>query len=184
MGKFFSCRGGTFHAEIWRICPPVIPTQTQTVDPLDTFVVRPHDLDTVPTFLRHTNSVPEFQSLPFTCEVEKEALAFLGLLIKGIDNKFKTSVFRKPVNSGLFLRNNSCHHPAQKSSAISSLTHRSHQVCSSKKLLYEELDFIRSQFLANGFSNYDIVTATWMVPPEHQKPDPSDLDQSHCPRVP
>ncbi len=32
--KFFSCRGWTFHAEVWRIGTPVIPTQTRTVDPL------------------------------------------------------------------------------------------------------------------------------------------------------
>jgi hypothetical protein len=123
----------------------------------DTFVIWPFGAESLPEFLNHLNSVPGMESIQFTYEMEIDStLPFLDVLVRRKGLMFETTVYRKPTNTGLFIRKSSLHHPSHKLSAISALTHRAKVVCSSKQLLYEELLLIRNQFMANGFLDKEI----------------------------
>ncbi len=120
----------------------------------DVFLIWPHGREKLLEFLEHLNSVPTFSCIQFTLEIEEEnKLPFLDILFERCGAILRTTVYRKPTNSGLFLKKSSLHHPSQKLSSISALTHRARSVCSDQSDFKIELGVIRSQFLANGFSS-------------------------------
>ena len=91
-------------------------------------------------FLRHINTVDP--SIQFTFEESKDdgSIPFLDTIITPeTDRTFTIGVYRKPTHTDLYLPWNSNHNLAAKYSVINTLTHRAHTICSTPKLLENEL---------------------------------------------
>ena len=91
-------------------------------------------------FLQHINSV--VPSIQFTTEEYKQdgSMPFLDTLVTPQEDRtLSTRVYRKPTHTDLYLQWDSHHNLACKYSVINTLTHRAKAVCSSSKLLEEEL---------------------------------------------
>ena len=92
-------------------------------------------------------------ALKFTYETECEnCLPFLDVLVtKDVaENKYKTSIYRKPTFTGNYIRFESFCHKSRKISLIKTLTHRAKMICS-PELLNTELDNIKTIFADNGY---------------------------------
>ena len=104
----------------------------------DTFVLQHHSHKE--EFLHHINTMdPSFQ---FTVEEAKEdgSIPFLNTTIRPeADGTFTIGVYRKPTHSDLYLPRDSNHNLAAKYSVINTLSHRTHTICSTPKLVEEEL---------------------------------------------
>ena len=80
-------------------------------------------------------------------------MPFLDKLVTKSDDKFITSVYRKPTFTGQHIYWNS-HGPKQrKTNLIDTLTHRALKICS-KSTLKHELDNIRSILVQNGYPEF------------------------------
>ena len=66
----------------------------------------------------------------------------LWLCHKQPDGSIKTTVFRKPTHTDMYLHWDSYHHLSAKYSVINTLRHREKTVCSTKQLLTEEEDHL------------------------------------------
>ena len=107
----------------------------------DTFVIQhqPHKEE----FLRHINTVDP--SIQFTVEEPKDdgSIPFLDTIITpATDGTFTIGVYRKPTHTDLYLSWHSNHNLAAKYSVINTLMHRAHTICSTPKLLENELQHI------------------------------------------
>ena len=58
------------------------------------------------------------------------------------DGSIKTTVYRKPTHTDMYLHWDSYHHLSAKYSVINTLRHRTNTVCSTKQLLIEEEDHL------------------------------------------
>ena len=90
-------------------------------------------------FFHHINSIdPRIQ---FTSKDSKPdgSIPFLdSLVMPQPDGSIKTTVFRKPTHTDMYLHWDSYHHLSAKYSVINTLRHRAKTVCSTKQLLTEE----------------------------------------------
>ena len=103
-------------------------------------------------FLNCLNSL--HPSLKFTNEIEtNNSLPFLDVLVTKSDNKFITSVYRKPTFTGQYIHWNSFGPKQRKTNLIDTLTHRALKICS-KSTLKRELDNIRSILVQNGYPKF------------------------------
>ena len=94
-------------------------------------------------FLDHINSVD--QHIQFTCEEQREdgSLPFLDVLVMPQeDGSLKSTVFRKPTHTDLYLRWDSHHTLPSKYSVIGTLLHRAKTICSDPQLLKQEEDHL------------------------------------------
>ena len=115
----------------------------------DTFVLF-RDERHAQQFLDYLNS--RHPSMKFTCELEENnKLSFLDTLIFKCNNKFNSSVFRKPTFSGLGLSFFSFCSFKFKVNAIKTLIYRGFHVCSSYAAMDTEFKFLRTFFHSNGF---------------------------------
>ena len=90
------------------------------------------------SFLQHLNSI--HPNTRFTCEEEKEdgSMPFLDILVTPAeDGHLKTSVFRKPTHTDLYLQWDSHHNIPSKYSVAGTLYHRATTICSNPTLLHE-----------------------------------------------
>ena len=78
-------------------------------------------------------------------------LNFLDICISRYNNKFETSVYRKPTFTGLTMNFNSFIPKHFKYNLISCLIFRAFKICSSEILFDRELKFLRSLFAKNSF---------------------------------
>ena len=94
-------------------------------------------------FFHHINSIdPRIQ---FTSEDSKPdgSIPFLdSLVMPQPDGSIKTTVFRKPTHTDMYLHWDSYLHLSAKYSVINTLRHRAKTVCSTKQLLTEEEDHL------------------------------------------
>ena len=94
-------------------------------------------------FSQHINSIdPKIQ---FTSEDPNPdgSFPFLDTLVMPQpDGSIKTTVFRKPTHTDMYLHWDSYHHLSAKYSVINTLRHRAKTVCSTKQLLTEEEDHL------------------------------------------
>ena len=91
-------------------------------------------------FLRYINTVDP--SIQFTVEESKDdgSIPFLYTIITPeTDGTFTIGVYRKPAHTDLYLPWDSNHNLAAMYSVINTLTHRTHTICSTPKLLENEL---------------------------------------------
>ena len=83
-------------------------------------------------------------------ETGSHQLPFLDVLVECNENKFSTSIYRKPTFSGDYTRWDSFAPLNHKLQLIDMLAHRAISICSSSKIT-DELDKIRSIFRDIGY---------------------------------
>ena len=91
------------------------------------------------SFLQHLNSI--HPNIKFTCEEVKEdgSMPFLDILVTPVeDGSLKTSVFRKPTHTDLYMQWDNHHNIPSKYSVAGTLYHRATTICSNPTLLQEE----------------------------------------------
>ena len=88
----------------------------------------------------------------FTREEEEDgAIAFLDVHLKREPNgKLSTSVYRKPSNTNITIKPNSCQHPNTAIASFKSELCRAYRICSSNTHLQKEIKFITDLFVDNG----------------------------------
>ena len=118
----------------------------------DTFVVFSNE-DECELFLDSLNSL--HPSLRFTFEKEYNlVLPFLDVLVEKPPSKFITSIYRKPLFTGQYLRWNSFSPRKRKTNLILTLTHWGLAICFER--LPSELLKIKSILLTNGYPEHVI----------------------------
>lgn len=114
----------------------------------DTFAIF-DSINETSLFQQHLNSL--YPSLFFTVEEEENnSLSFLDVLVERKDNKFITSVFRKPTFTCIYTNWNSFVPRSRKANLITTLVHRALMIYS-PCTLQQELDRIRCILLTNGY---------------------------------
>lgn len=94
----------------------------------DTFVLWPHGADQLEEFHAHLNC--QHPQIQFTKEVEEDdRISFLDVLVKKENNRFSTTVYRKPTHTGRYTHFASHHHPRVKSGTIRCLAERAKRIC-------------------------------------------------------
>jgi hypothetical protein len=136
----------------------------------DTFVIWPHGQDKLQEFLHHINGL--HKKIQFTMEIEKNGhLPFLDIdIYKKTDGSLGHKIYRKSTHTNLYLQQSSHHHPANKQSVLTSLTHRAQTLCDLDSLP-QELDFLTSVFKMNGYSPQQIQRAMKPTVPTTKKED-------------
>ena len=120
----------------------------------DTFILFHHPSH-APLFLQYMNN--QHPNITFTMENEhNRKLPFLDVLVDRGDNKFNTSVYRKPTFSGQGLSFFSHCSVKFKINCIKALLHRAYNICSTYMSLDREFNFLKQYFHNNGYSK-DIV---------------------------
>ena len=115
----------------------------------DTFLLFKSDLH-VDSFLSYLNS--KHPNISFTSDNEEDQiLPFLDVKIKRSENKFITSVYRKPTYTGLFSKYFSFSPKQNKENLIYTLTYRAYKICSDFLLLHEQLQFLKDTLQRNGY---------------------------------
>jgi hypothetical protein len=124
----------------------------------DTFDIWPRVRGKLSEFLDHLNSIHE--SIQFIMETEWDGhLPFLDIYIfRNPDSSLGHKVCRKPTHTNLYLNSNSHHHPSNKQAVLSTLVHRVRFLCDQESL-HGELEFLRTTFGQNGYSDRQIRRA-------------------------
>jgi hypothetical protein len=90
--------------------------------------------------------------LKFTCEIEKKfELPFLDVKVMKQRTKFETTVYKKETHTGQLLHWQSCQAKKYKISLIKTLTYRALNICSSKQLLDQQCELIKTTMVKNGY---------------------------------
>lgn len=98
----------------------------------DIFMIWPHSLQTLNTFLSQLNS---FSSLRFTHEISKTNITFLDVDITYNNHNISTSVHFKDTNKLQYLHYSSCHPSHTKRSIPHSLSIRGKRICNNSTSL-------------------------------------------------
>ena len=120
----------------------------------DSFLVF-NDYDDCELFLEYRNTL--HQNIKFTVEIEdNDCLSFLDVLISRTDDgKIETSVYRKKIFSGLYMKNDSFVPLSFKNSLVYGLLNRTFKICSSNEIFKKEVKIVKDILLCNSFScNY------------------------------
>ena len=144
LANIFLC----FHKQIWLDnCPvefkPVI--HRRFVD--DTFLLfrsKKH----IEKFCLYLNC--QHPNIKFTSEIEENnSISFLDIKINRDNNRFLSSVYRKPTFSGVFTNFDSYIPLSYKSGLISSLLYRAFKLCSNFEIFHQEIIFLKDIFKRN-----------------------------------
>ena len=96
----------------------------------------------------------QHKSIYFISKMEqKGSLSFLGVKINRENNKFVTSVYRKPTFSGVFTNFESFISKCYKRSLIDALLYRRFSLCSNLEKFHQEISSLKSIFRSNGYPN-------------------------------
>ena len=96
-------------------------------------------------------------NIKFTSEIEENnSISFLDIKINRDNNRFLTSVYRKPTFSGVFTNFDSYIPLSYKSGLISSLLIRSFKLCSNFEIFHREIIFVKDIFKMNGCTSHFI----------------------------
>ena len=129
------------------------------------------------------NSVHE--RVQFTREDEDNgSIAFLDVLVKREDDgKFSTSVYRKPSNTNLTIKPQSCQHPNTVTATFKSEICRAYRLCSTDEQVKKEIDFVTNMFEDNGHNrkNLDKIAKDYTPPSLGQKSQNSKNKKSRKP---
>ena len=99
----------------------------------------------------------QHQRIQFTYELEtSKGLPYLDTFVSKCGNIFRTSSYRKPTNTGLGLKYSSAISYEYKMNLIDCLVDRAYKINTTFQGLLNELDFLRSYFMQNGY-NYFVV---------------------------
>jgi hypothetical protein len=89
------------------------------------------------------------------------------------DGSLNHKVYRKPTHTNLYLTSNSHHYPFNKRAVLSTLVHRARSLCDQESL-HGELEFLRTTFRQNGYSDRQIRQA--LNPPTRVASTPEKPD--------
>ena len=176
LGPTFANIFMSFNEQIWlNECPehfkPIF--YTRYID--DTFV-HFKDKSHYKLFLDYLNS--KNKNIKFTVETESSnSLSFLDVSVSRLNNKFITSVYRKPTFSGQGISFFSFTPFLFKLNAIKTLIFRSYTICSSYHAMHSEFDFLRNFFISNGFPSNLISSVIRNFLNKRQ--DPQNFTVSH-----
>ena len=91
-------------------------------------------------------------NIQFTKELEQNnQLPYLDVLVTRTDVKFKTTVFRKKTNTGLYIKWSSLSPVKYKRNLESCLLDRAYRICNSYKAMHIEFETITDMLLRNGY---------------------------------
>ena len=91
------------------------------------------------SFLEHQNSIDEHIQFTSKNTGDDGSIPFLDvLIISDEEGKLKTTVYRKPTHTDLYLQWDSNHTVSSKYSVGGSLQHRANTICSNKEMLKSE----------------------------------------------
>ena len=92
------------------------------------------------------------RNIRFTSEIENEnSVSFLDIKISRENNKFTTSVYRKPTLGGVLTNFGSFILKSYKYNLLFTLLHRAFKLCSNFELFYQEIDKVKTIFKSNGY---------------------------------
>ena len=115
----------------------------------DTFVLF-RSKDHVEKFRNYLNK--QHKNIKFTSEIEENgSLSFLDIKISRENNKFVTSVYRKPTFSGVFTNVESFIPDIYKRGLIETLLHRSFRLCSNYENFHREIETLKSILKCNSY---------------------------------
>ena len=120
------------------------------------------------------NSIHE--RVQFTREEEEEkSIAFLDVYITREDNnKLSTSIYRKPSNTNLTMKPNSCQHPNTAIATFKGEICRAYRLCTSEEQARKEIEFTINLFEDNGHSRKTLEDiARTYTPPSNENKDSS-----------
>ena len=107
--------------------------------------------DHVEKFKNYLNK--QYRDIKFTRETEENGwLSFLDLTVTRENNKFVTSVYRKPTFSGVLTNFESFIRDMHKRGLIETLLHRIFRLCSSYENFHWEIELLKSIFKHNSYS--------------------------------
>ena len=96
--------------------------------------------------------IKQDKNTKFTSEIEENgSLSFLDIIITRENNKFVTSVYRKPTFSGVFTNFESFIPEMHKRGLIETLLQRSFRLCSSYENFHRETETLKSIFKHNNY---------------------------------
>ena len=148
-----------YHGKIWlQNCPsefkPVI--YRRYVD--DTFLHFrwKHHIEKFRNYLNR-----QHKSIKFTSETENEnSISFLDIKITRDNNKFMTSVHRKPTFSGVFTNFGSFIPKSYKYNLLLTLLHMAFKLCSNFERFHQEIDKLKNIFENNGYSKSLLISVS------------------------
>lgn len=131
--------------------------------------------DHAQSFLNYINlSHPNIQ---FTLEVENNnTLPFLDVLVTRKQNKFETSIYRKPTFSGLGLNYFSSCPKKFKLNACRTLIYRAFHICSSWISFHEEIQFLQRFFTDNCYPRHLFTSMVHTFLSNHFNPPATSYD--------
>lgn len=103
------------------------------------------------SFLNYFNSKHETINFTFEGETSDRSISFLDVNITRFNNEFQTSVYRKPTFTGLGTNFFSNIFDVYKTNAIRTLIYRAYCICSTYLSFHNEMLFLRSYFVNNGY---------------------------------
>ena len=98
------------------------------------------------SFLEYLNC--QHPNIKFTCDFEndRKEISFIGIRVIRCEDKFLTSVFHKATDTGLFIHFDSFCNSKFKANTFKVLVQRAVSLCSSWKLMADEIDFLMAKF--------------------------------------
>ena len=94
----------------------------------------------------------QHKNIKFTSETENEnCISFLDIKITRGNNKFMTSVYRKPTFSGVFTNFGSFIPKSHKHNSLFTLLYRAFRLCSNFERFHQEIDKLKTIFKNNGY---------------------------------
>ena len=94
----------------------------------------------------------QHKNIRFTSEIDNEnSISFLDIKIRKDNNKFTTSVYRKPTFSGVFTNFGSFIPKSYKCNFLFTLLHRAFKLGSNFELFDQEIDKLKTIFENNGY---------------------------------
>ena len=94
----------------------------------------------------------QHKNIKFTSETENEnSISFLDIKITRENNKFMTSVYRKPTFSGVFTNFGSFIPKSYKYNLLFTLLHRAFKLCSNFECFHQEIDKLKTIFEYNDY---------------------------------
>jgi hypothetical protein len=116
--------------------------------------------------------------LKFTYELEENRqLPFLDcLLMRDDQGNIKTTIYRKPSNTGVTIKANSCQGPTAWVGAFKGALCRAHRICSDPDLRKKETEYLLNNYEDNGFDKKKLIEiATSYKPPTTEENPPGQV---------
>ena len=138
------------HEKIWlQNCPSEFKPVICRIYVDDTFLLFPskHHIEKFRNYLNR-----QHKNIKFTSETENEnCISFLDIKITRDNNKFMTSVYRKPTFTGVFTNFGSFIPKSYKYNLLFTLLHRGFKLCSNFEPFHQEIDKLKTIFENKGY---------------------------------